>query len=643
MPLQNPAPPIIDPGTLTGIRARYKLSSSGLTAGSITGATIPDLSGNGWDLTVSGSATYNASAINSKGAVVFGGGSAQTDGFFADVPGDWSILCVHRISANVEPWWDGTASFWCRFDSSTPPVQNFAGVTTRATSNSREDGWQSYCGVMDSSSSSPYAGGRYAQDFSAWCSTNAGPISQSDRPLIFCRSGAYELAEWIYFDRALTWGERIAISRYFNSEYGVYSPFVDAGSGLKPFVIAVGNSTTQFPKWPSQLAADTTDVLGGAANLGIAGGMSTTIDQQVPEMTELATALRTLGVPILKIVHHGHNNGFDVIDHFKTSTYSDFRAMGEKLMVSTSTPYNDNDSAEAGRTTLNNWLRRDSGQIADHGDPLDYIDHPVDAFGADYEDPPTDSVMSYVGKYSRTTGTPIVGSRTTYPDAWQDSIHPTELGGGKMAEYIAPFVRAALLDLAGLVDPKTVTTSSTTSTSASLTAPAANGGYGPYTYQWFRDGAAVIGATAEDLNDVGLTSSTAYSYVRRATDSGGFYRESPAVTATTLSSGGTPLSVSLASSAITSTTATVTATPTGGVGTLSYAWTLDGDAVEGETGPVLNLTGLTPSTSYSVEVTVMDSATPTPGTAAASTSFTTSAAGSRVIRTDPYAAELRAI
>ncbi|WP_165063426.1 GDSL-type esterase/lipase family protein [Paludisphaera rhizosphaerae] len=89
--------------------------------------------------------------------------------------------------------------------------------------------------------------------------------------------------------------------------------------------------------------------------------------------------------------------------------------------------------------------------------------------------------------------------------------------------------------------------------------------------------------------------------------------------------GADPLSVSLASSSITSSTATVTATPTGGVGTLTYAWTLDGDTVEGETGAVLDLTGLAPLSGYTIAVTVTDSDSP-PATAADSIGLTTLAA-----------------
>ncbi len=67
------------------------------------------------------------------------------------------------------------------------------------------------------------------------------------------------------------------------------------------------------------------------------------------------------------------------------------------------------------------------------------------------------------------------------------------------------------------------------SNSAVLTSPAATGGTGPYTYQWYRStttgfspggGTLIAGATALSLTDTGLIPNTIYYYKIRATDTG---------------------------------------------------------------------------------------------------------------------------
>lgn len=68
-----------------------------------------------------------------------------------------------------------------------------------------------------------------------------------------------------------------------------------------------------------------------------------------------------------------------------------------------------------------------------------------------------------------------------------------------------------------------------TSTTASLSATAATGGTGPYTYQWYRSttsgftpggGNIISGATALTLSDTGLIPNTTYYYKVVATDTG---------------------------------------------------------------------------------------------------------------------------
>lgn len=75
----------------------------------------------------------------------------------------------------------------------------------------------------------------------------------------------------------------------------------------------------------------------------------------------------------------------------------------------------------------------------------------------------------------------------------------------------------------------TVTVNSVTAQTANLTATAATGGTGPYTYQWYRSttanftpgaGNLITGATALTLADTGLVPNTIYHYKIRATDTG---------------------------------------------------------------------------------------------------------------------------
>jgi len=74
-----------------------------------------------------------------------------------------------------------------------------------------------------------------------------------------------------------------------------------------------------------------------------------------------------------------------------------------------------------------------------------------------------------------------------------------------------------------------ITLLSTGAQTASLSATAATGGTGPYTYQWYRSttsgftpggGNAVSGATALTLDDTGLIPNTTYYYKLVATDTG---------------------------------------------------------------------------------------------------------------------------
>jgi hypothetical protein len=117
-------------------------------------------------------------------------------------------------------------------------------------------------------------------------------------------------------------------------------------------------------------------------------------------------------------------------------------------------------------------------------------------------------------------------------------------------------------------------------------------GSGPLTYQWFKDGSVLPGATSSTLTLPVVTEASAGSYRLVATNPAGSAQSSAA--SLTLSTGQAAPSVSvvpMSQTAQPNDTVTLTAVATG-TGPLSYQWTRNGSAIPGATGSVLVMTGV---------------------------------------------------
>ncbi len=189
----------------------------------------------------------------------------------------------------------------------------------------------------------------------------------------------------------------------------------------------------------------------------------------------------------------------------------------------------------------------------------------------------------------------------------------------------------------------TVSSSSVAGTTATLTAAAASGGTGPYTYQWYRSASSgfvpqtanlVSGATSLSLNDTGLSPGTTYNYLTIATDSTGAIAWSSQAWITT--SSGALTSGTSSDSGVTSTGCTVTNTgASGGTAPYSYQWYRSttsgftpgaGNIISGATTLTYADSGLSPSTTYYYKMVTTDAASST--VTAAQISVTTSAPAS---------------
>lgn len=203
------------------------------------------------------------------------------------------------------------------------------------------------------------------------------------------------------------------------------------------------------------------------------------------------------------------------------------------------------------------------------------------------------------------------------PANMYDGIHPTDAGWTAIANLATPAMASLLAPPA---DPLAVSLASSaiTSTTATVTATP-SGGTAPIAYAWTKDGAPMAGEASAVLNLTGLSPLTAYEIGCTATDAASDAAEA----STTVNTTAATLTLSIAKTGGTSTTLAVTATAAGGTGSRTYAWSKDGQPVAGQSGAVLNLTGLSPSTTYAIGCTVTDSAS---ATATASTSASTSAA-----------------
>jgi hypothetical protein len=107
------------------------------------------------------------------------------------------------------------------------------------------------------------------------------------------------------------------------------------------------------------------------------------------------------------------------------------------------------------------------------------------------------------------------------------------------------------------------------------------------TYQWYKDGTAVPGATSSTLSLVSVTSADAGNYVVKVTNAGGTVTSSTA----TLSVASAPSITSQPSSlSITQGQTASFSVSAGGNGPLRYQWTKNGAAISGATSSTLRLT-----------------------------------------------------
>ena len=137
-----------------------------------------------------------------------------------------------------------------------------------------------------------------------------------------------------------------------------------------------------------------------------------------------------------------------------------------------------------------------------------------------------------------------------------------------------------------------------------------SGGTGSKSYQWYLDGGVVAGQTASTYSYTGVTSGSPHSVYVRVTDSAStpVSVNSNSVLVTVNSALGVSVApvgpLTLSAGQI----QTFTATVSGGTGSKSYQWYLDGGVVAGQTASTYSYTGVTSGSPHSVYVRVTDSA-----------------------------------
>lgn len=161
------------------------------------------------------------------------------------------------------------------------------------------------------------------------------------------------------------------------------------------------------------------------------------------------------------------------------------------------------------------------------------------------------------------------------------------------------------------VAPTVVTQPSAATVTAGNTATFAVGvdGTGPFTFQWRRDGANIVGATSAviTLNNVALPNAGAYSVV--VSNSAGTIVSSNAILSVAEGSGALPPGITTqpATLIIPAGGSGFMAVGATGSGPLSYQWSFNGTAIPGATLPVLSLTSVSGANVGNYTVTVTNS------------------------------------
>ena len=165
-------------------------------------------------------------------------------------------------------------------------------------------------------------------------------------------------------------------------------------------------------------------------------------------------------------------------------------------------------------------------------------------------------------------------------------------------------------NLIALIDPTGTLTMDAGQTQTFLCS--ASGGTGAKSYQWYLDGSAVLDETETSYEYTAATSGSPHRVYCMVTDSASVSDNSDTVSIT-VNSAMSALTITPSTTPITMTagsTQTFTHnTVTGGSGTKSYQWYLDGAAVSGQTGTTYTYTAQTAGSPHTVYCRVTDSAT----------------------------------
>ncbi len=197
------------------------------------------------------------------------------------------------------------------------------------------------------------------------------------------------------------------------------------------------------------------------------------------------------------------------------------------------------------------------------------------------------------------TGTPTTsGVYTVSILAWENT-------NAKGTSFGPTTIRFTIADGAAVVPSLTSPpTGQSVVVGASATFAVTATGTAPLTYQWFKDGGAISGATSPTLTLTNVQATTAGIYSVMVSNSAGNVTSTPAplTVATTVSP--PLLTVQPASQYATSGATVVLAVAATGTG-LGYQWSKDGVAITGAVGPTLTLAQASAATMgfYSVTVT----------------------------------------
>jgi hypothetical protein len=423
-----------DPFPAASSYATFIADESGYTDGQ-TVTAFPDLSPNNRDLTVTGgTVTYVANQLNGKGVIRYANGSAsECASFFnSTIAGNGCFIAVWRFLVAGDPFFDNSTTLWLKNATVSPPgVQKHSYGYKLFDLANLNDGWHYLQYFADTSGDSevyPYGVGnsfdQLSINFRDVDGSGGTAFAGSGNGITLPVNGSLEIAEMVWLDRRPTWTEMLKKHRILADKYGIYNA-VDDSDGV---VITMGNSTTSA--LPHPLAAELLSENLLLFNLALSGATIANMEQIQIQTLELISYFRDLGKPVVVYLHFWHNDNFGSagINHISgvgSTLFADIRATGAKILLCTSSAWNQDSGRESGRTTLNTWIR-------DHAVQDDYVDAIYD-LGATEE----------FGLYSSSYASPDTGSSLDlHPTLWQDVVHQTVAGEERKAELVAPAIIA---------------------------------------------------------------------------------------------------------------------------------------------------------------------------------------------------------